>query len=270
MGCMMDISIVGQADISTILPPSLLWENPLVETREKLRQRLAERIAERDTSMHRLSKAIGANAGYVRDLLDPEKSSMPSADRLQALARELDTTTDWLLGKAENPAQPISEVSFHDMRPQWRGESRSDKIPVYASGYCDDLEVEADGELHHIEQSLFEPGNVVQMIQRPPALWAAREAYAIYFHGSSMEDRFYQGEIGIVNPQRPPGPGDFVVVQLNDGQSAEVIHVLVKRLIRQTANFVELQQLNPRLTFRIDRKRVARMHLILSPTSLFA
>lgn len=278
---MEDKSLVRQEGIPLLPLPTCRWENPLVDRPpisfdrpaardpiETLRERLRLRKAERGLSARALSRIIGTNDSYIGQVLGG-KGGMPSSARLLAMASELDTTTDWLIGRADNPGQVASEVSFHDIRTEWRGENRADKIPVFASGYCDDLEVEADGELIRVEQSLFEPGNVIQMIQRPPALWAAREAYAIYFHGSSMEQRFYQGEIGIVNPQRPPGPGDFVVVQLNDGQSVEVIHVLVKRLVRQSASYVELEQFNPPLVFRIDRKRVARMHLILGPASLY-
>lgn len=78
-----------------------------------------------------------------------------------------------------------------------------------------------------------------------------------------MEPRFFQREIGIVSPTPPPGPGDFVVVQLNDGNHDDVVHVLVKQLIRVTSTVVELRQLNPEMTFTIERRRVSRMHRIV-------
>lgn len=240
------------------------------DTLETLRERLRGRMAERGTSARALSKTIGANEAYVGQILRGT-GGMPSGARLLEMARELATTTDWLIGRAENSTQPDSEIGFRDVPVAWRGrgEGRGERIPVFGTGYCDDLEIPDDGQVIRVEQTLFEPEHVVQMIERPAALWAAKEAYAIYFHGSSMEPRFVQGEIGIVNPARPPGPGDCVVVQLNDGSTADVVHVLVKRLVRQTASYVELEQFNPPLTFRIDRKRVARMHLILSPAHLY-
>lgn len=264
--------MLGQVDFSTIYPAALLWDNPqMAGTSDLLRERLRERLDAAGKSPHAVSRAIGANPGYVRDLLDPDKTSTPSAVKLQALAGELETTTDYLLGKAEGPTQPLSEVGFRDVPAAWRGhgEGRGERIPVFGTGYCDDLEIPDDGQVIRVEQTLFEPEHVVQMIERPAALWAAKDAYAIYFHGSSMEPRFDQGGIGIVNPARPPAPGDCVVVQLNDGSTADVVHVLVKRLVRQTASYVDLEQFNPPLTFRIDRKRVARMHLILTPAHLY-
>ncbi len=142
---------------------------------------------------------------------------------------------------------------------------------MLGTAYCDDLAVEAPGggELQ-VERLLLETDHTVSLIARPPALWNAKDAYAIYFHGSSMEPRFYQGEVGIVDPRRPPGPGDFVVVQLGENGGDEVVTVLVKQLVRTGGGFVELGQFNPPLTFRVPRAQVKRLHRIATPTELLA
>ena len=189
------------------------------------------------------------------------RNGLPNSGTLSKYAEILGTTTDWLLGLTENEDQPLSEVGFVEVRQRW-GEQPPSRIPVYGTGYCDDLEVKLDGECVKVEQTLFEPTNVVAMISRPPALLGVEGAYGIYFHGSSMEPRFFQGEIGVVTPNPPPGPGDFVVVQINDGNGDDVVHVLVKQLVRATSAFVELKQFNPEIVFRIDRRRVTRMHRI--------
>lgn len=238
-----------------------------MDQRETLRTRLRERLSLKDKSAHAISLEIGANPGYVRDLLDPEKTSMPSAARLRALASSLDTTTDYLLGTADISEQPRSEVSFHDVPAAWRGPS-SDGIKLLGTGYCDDLIVDSDSGAVSIERLQLELDHVIRLVERPAALWNAKEAYAIYFHGSSMEPRFYQGEVGIVDPRRPPSPGDFVVVQLTNGASDTIVTVLVKQLVRVGGGFVELRQLNPELTFKLPRGMVARMHRIFTPNEL--
>lgn len=241
------------------------------DEREILFDRITARREERGLSERQVSMIATGKPDVIRDM--KRRKSTPNGPAIARIAEVLGTTTDWLLGRAESPAQPTSEVGFRDIQREWRGAEpgarNAERLPVYGTGYCDDLEIDDGGEVLHVEQTLFEPDHVIQLIERPPALWAAKDAYAIYFHGSSMEPRFYQGEIGIVQPARPPGPGDFVVVQLNDGRTADVVHVLVKRLVRQTATTIELEQFNPPLTFRIDRKRVARLHLITSPTHLY-
>ncbi|MBU3993741.1 MAG: LexA family transcriptional regulator [Alphaproteobacteria bacterium] len=238
------------------------------DLKEILRDRVKQRIDATGKTAHAVSKEIGANAGYVRDLMDPDKTGVPSAERLNKLAAALETTTDWLMGKVDDPAQPLSEISFRDAPLNWSGPPES-RIPVLGTAFCDDLAVpdDANGELR-VERLLLDFDHTVRLIERPPALWNAPDAYAIYFHGSSMEKRFYSGEIAVVDPRRPPSPGDFVVVQLSNGANDHIITVLVKQLIRTTSAYVELLQFNPEATFRIPRGQVIRMHRICSTNEL--
>lgn len=239
------------------------------DRREALRQRLRDRLHDRRMSPRKLSLAIGANHAYVSQIL-AGKGGMPSADRILRMAEELDTTADYLLGDAKDPAQPRGEVSVGDRLLPWNGpEPGEPGIPLVGTGDCADLEV-TDSEGHEvaIERSTFDPEYHVRYISRPPALRGAKDLYAIYYHGSSMEPRFEQGEVGIVDPLRPPRPGDYVVVQLNTGKSDEVISVLVKRLVRLTAKELLLEQFNPPLTFALPRNRVARVHRIVPQTDL--
>lgn len=263
---MKDISSIRQEEIPAL--PLLLQkpENTAVAEHLSFPERLRALVSKSGKSPRAISLAIGANVSYVSQILNG-RGGTPSAEKLRLLAAELGTTTTYLLGETPVDGQPISEVGISPL-PKWRS-GTGERLPVYGTGYCDDLELEADGHLYHIEQTMFEPTHVVQMIERPAALRDANEAYAIYFHGSSMEPRFFQGEIAIVVPFTP-GPGDFVVVQLNDGNGDDIVHVLVKRLVRVTASYVELEQYNPPITFRVERRRVTRMHRIVSPNDLLA
>jgi hypothetical protein len=236
---------------------------------EILLERIDAQLATINKSRYWLSMQItgGTQHGVVRDI--GRKGTMPGADRLLTMAETLGTTTDYLLGKTDNPAPVRSEVSFKDVRRDWIA-PEPERIPVLGTGYCEDLVIEGDGgDITRIERIMLETDHTVSMVRRPAALWNAKDAYAIYFHGSSMEPRFYQGEIGIVDPRRPPSPGDFVVVQLNDGESDTVQTVLVKQLIRLAGDFYQLAQFNPATTFRIARSRVARIHRIASPNELY-
>ena len=237
--------------------------------KEIVRERVAARLeALPGMTPYAVSKAIGASAGYVRDLLDPEKSFMPGGAKLHAMAEVLETTTNYLLGEVENSEQPISEVSFLPMHPDW-GKQNLAPLHVLGTGLCDDLAIsdEGAGEVR-IERLLLEQDHTVRMIERPPGLADSRDAYAIYFHGSSMEPRFFQGELGYVDPSRPPSPGDFVVVQLTDGTNDHVITVLVKQLVKVNGNHYVLRQYNPQLEFSIPRGRVARLHRICTNNDL--
>ncbi|NKI99614.1 LexA family transcriptional regulator [Novosphingobium sp. SG707] len=265
---MKDISCIRQEDIPFLSPARPLWENPtIMEEVEYLRERLHRRIIERNTTPNAVSVAIGKNRSYVGQVISG-KGGMPSAATLNSIAAHLETTTDYLLGRSNYPSQPESEVSFHPV-PILNLQNDEIGLPVVATGYCDDLifDVVGDGSIE-IERMQLEVDHVVRLIERPAALRGVKEAYAIYFHGSSMEPRFFQGEFGIVDPRRPPSPGDFVVVQLNDGQSEDVVTVLVKRLVRLSGPWIELEQYKPAAIFRVPRSRVTRLQRIVFPHEL--
>ncbi|PKB19633.1 phage repressor protein C with HTH and peptisase S24 domain [Novosphingobium kunmingense] len=231
--------------------------------REILAERVRQRLDLLGRSPRDASIAASGKPDLIRDIFRERR--MPTAPVMLELARELETTTDWLLGRSETPDQPVSEATVRDKPPEWRGTNDKDGIPVLGTGYCDDLAIEGQDGALHIERIQLELDHTVRMIHRPAALWAAREAYAIDLHGDSMEPALEQGSVRIVDPRRPPAHGDYVVAQLNDGNGGrDVVTVLVKKLVRATSTVVELQQFNPPITFRIPRSQVARLHRIVT------
>ncbi|MBX7496789.1 hypothetical protein K3172_13060 [Qipengyuania sp. 6B39] len=237
---------------------------------EILIERIDERLSDLGKTRYWLSKEVtdGSGTTVIRDI--DRRKSMPAADRLERIAEALDTTTDWLLGSSTNPAPVRSEVTVSDKRIDWRGPPMAEPgIPLVGTGDCATIALEdATGRMVEIERSSFDPDYHQRMLARPPALRGARDLYAIYFHGESMEPRFEAGEIGIVDPQRPVRAGDYVLVQLNGGDSDEVVSVLVKRLVRQNAQEILLEQFNPPVTFAVPKSRVSRVHRILQQTDL--
>lgn len=237
---------------------------------EILPRRLAEALDKSGKSKRAVSLAISAHAGYVRDLLDPERFNVPSATRLNALARELGVSSDWLTGLTAIPDPVLSEVAISDQRIHWRGLLTDlPPIPLVGTGDCAVIKFEDEtGVMLEVERCSFDPEHPVKLISRPPALQGAGDLYAIYFHGESMMPRYEPGEIGIVDPRRPAGPGDYVLVQLNSGDDDDVVSVLVKRLVRSNARELVLEQFNPPAIFTVPRTRVARVHRIMQQTDL--
>lgn len=240
---------------------------------EILIERIDERLREMGKTRYWLSKEVTGGKGVtaIRDI--DRRGSMPAGDRLERIADTLDTTTDWLLGKSQDPATVRSEVRIgEEVGSYLKGVPENPVepgIPLVGTGDCADLEVcDASGKMVEVERSSFDEDYHVRMITRPPALRGARDLYAVYFHGESMQPRFEPGEVGIVDPRRPAGPGDYVLVQLNAGDSDDVVSVLVKRLVRQNAQEIVLEQFNPALTFTVPKSRVARIHRILQQTDL--
>lgn len=237
---------------------------------EILPSRVKERLDIMGKTMRGVSLAIGAHAGYVRDLFDPERFNVPSSVRLHALAAELETTSEWLLGETSDPSQVRSEVGLSDKHVDWITPDRSEPgIPLMGTGDCAEIELCSEsGELVAVERASFDDDYPVRMIARPPALRGARDLYAIHFVGESMEPRYESGEVAIVNPRRPVNRGDYVLVQLNSGSDDAVNTVLAKRLVGQNAKELVLEQFNPPLTFIVPKSRVARIHYIMPQTEL--
>lgn len=239
---------------------------------EILLQRIDERLKIIGRSRYWLSKQLtdGKRHGVITDI--ERKSFLPSEPRLRHMAELLETTTDYLMGRVDNPAQVLSEVSFRAVPlglPAPGYASTSEPLKLVGTGFCADLVLTGDeGETLEIEQILLEADHTLRLLARPPALLGAADAYAIYFQGSSMERRFYQGEIGVIDPRRPPSPGHVVLVQLSDGNGPGVIHALVKELVRVTSGYVELLQYNPEIRFRVPRERVVRMDRVYRPDEL--
>lgn len=123
---------------------------------------------------------------------------------------------------------------------------------------------EFDGQA--IEQTTLNSGETIGYFQRPVVLAGRRNVYGLYIQGSSMSPRFEHGESAFVERGRPARIGDEVVVYLrdmenDDGQSAS--GVMIKRLVRNTAQYIELEQFNPPVTFKVELDRVVKVDRVI-------
>lgn len=82
-------------------------------------------------------------------------------------------------------------------------------------------------------------------VSRPPHLAGAIGPYAVYVASSSMEPRYYAGEIVYIHPGRTVTPGAFVLVQVKPGSEGEAPRAFIKRLVRRTATKMTFEQFNP-------------------------
>ncbi|MEM8588740.1 MAG: LexA family transcriptional regulator [Pseudomonadota bacterium] len=127
----------------------------------------------------------------------------------------------------------------------FRGELPVDELPVL--GNSDGIE---DGF------SLKE-GLVQAYVPRPSFLSKTSSAYAIYMNGTSMEPRYYAGEILYVNPSKPPRTSDFVLLtDQND-------HGSVRQLVSRTSGRVVVRQWNPVKEAEIASSDVKYLHVVV-------
>lgn len=222
--------------------------------------RIEDRIAAVGSSDRQVSMAVTGKPDLIRDL--KRRGVQPSGERLDRLARELGTTSEWLLrGEGVEERRDLG-ADLSDPYRVFRHERPRD-VPVRGTPSCGDIEV--DGE--SVETVDMDLGETVDYVRRPASLDGRRDVYAIYFTGYSMEPRFEQGEVAYVDTKRPPAIGDYVVVQLRaqrcEGDEPRIVQALVKRLVKRTADHVELEQFNRPLIFKIEQRRIASMHRII-------
>lgn len=231
-------------------------------------ERLETLLAASGKSERAISIDVTGSPDFVRDL--KRRGSMPKGENLYRLAQVLGTSTDFLL-RGGYPQPVHSEVRLSDTHLEWHGQPPGEPgIPLVGTGDCADLtvtETETGSDIT-VDRASFDPEFHVRYIARPPALTGARDLYAIYFHGASMEPRWEAGEVGLVDPRRPVRSGDYVLVQLTNGDGPDVVTVLAKRLVRQTAGELVLEQFNPPAIFSVPRAKVARVHRIMQQTDL--
>lgn len=132
-----------------------------------------------------------------------------------------------------------------------------------------------------VEQTYLYSDEIIGHARRPVILDGRADAYGIYVQGSSMDPVFEDGALILVETKRPPRIGDNVVVYLrrngadqeadhdaDDGVSART--VLVKRLVRRSGTFVEMEQHNPKLSFKIAAIDVLKMHRVMTLADLLS
>lgn len=194
------------------------------------------------------------------DLTLPEFYALQSTGKLEtrsARGQRLESKTD-----AYRPA-PADLIS--SMRA---GAGIPLDLPVFgtAEGAAEPVGENGDAILAQSMECTFD--GAVEHRSRPPGLMGRRDVYGLYIVGDSMEPRTWSGELEIFDPVRAPSIGDFVAVYLRTARSEEgvdhdgeaTVRVLYKRLLKRGANYVELEQYNPPLVFRIPTAHVAKMH----------
>jgi phage repressor protein C with HTH and peptisase S24 domain len=182
------------------------------------------------------------------------------------MARVLQTTPEFLFpelvaGVSATATRPTRQPKLQvgDQAPNSSTEKQSirSEIPVLGTGHGAIIDVRDAERL----------SGEVGRIHRPPSLSGFPSAYALYITGSSMEPRYYAGDIVVLNPHRPARPGDFVVVRMRVRPEAPE-EVIVKRFAGRRDGWVVLEELNPLAAVQIPESQVEQIHVVLDTREL--
>ena len=199
-----------------------------------------------------LGRQAGVNVTTMRAYVNGTRN--PPLDVAIEIGRALNISGQWIFngkGKATDPNPAyVPSPNARDPRPI-AGDFSTETIPVYGTGMGG-----SDGR--------FElNGQVIDRIAAPPGLRGAKDAYALYVVGDSMEPRYYEGETVFVHPGKPVRQGDFVVVHLNPKQDGEPYAGLIKRFVSRSLGKVVVEQFNPHRIIELDASSVGRIHRIV-------
>lgn len=232
--------------------------------RTHLQAELARRMAERGLSARRLSSLARLNETAIKAIMTG-RSVNPRADTLLKIAAALDCAVADLTGETRTvpPTPPPS-----NKLPTGIQEVDTTRIVEIPDRTAMPLDVPVYGVAVGGSSADFQlNGEVVDYVRRPPGLTRSRRAFAIYVVGSSMEPRFEEGDLVFLNPDRPPRPGDDVVVQMRtNGHGPGDCYI--KRLVRRTPSQWVCRQFNPEgeVTYSVDE--VDRVFKVMTSADL--
>lgn len=225
----------------------------------KMLDRIDERLSALDLSERKASLIATGKPDMIRDM---RRGRHPIGARLAALAATLECSADYLSGATDNLGA-IQPDGIRSLVPE--PQAMLLDIPVYGTALGSDAEYAtfADGKVA-VEQIDLNTGEVVDRFRRPPNLLHRRDIYGLYVAGDSMDPAYESGQGILVDPKKPARSRDYVVVYLRDREDGDgAAGVLLKRLVRRSASFIELQQYNPPATFKLDARLYREVHRIM-------
>lgn len=207
--------------------------------------------------------------GYRRDLLLPAQiAENPSIDTLKKMATCLNLDLKVLTGDLpypgaspgermaqKPPMPPPSQIGMADdmslagfnlrARPLVPVSVPDDgftirDLPVYGAAM--------GGHVGGNRVTIINP-DPVEYIRRPDPLKLVTNAFAIYVSGDSMTPAFDPGDIVLVNPNRRPRRGNYVL--LVDDRDHAAWRGLIKKYIKETESAWLVEQHNPAKTLEI-------------------
>lgn len=176
--------------------------------------------------------------------------SGPKVTRLSDLATFLRTTVDYLTTETATQGELLTAQGPRlPPPPPPQPPAGQPDLAVYASA--------AGGP----EGAWVLSSDVIAWIHRDQRLVGVREAFACYVVGESMFPAYEHGNLLLVNPARPPGPGDdcLLIQEANDGAR----YALIKRLVKFNSTAWTVKQWNPEKTYSLPQREWQRAMLVI-------
>lgn len=110
---------------------------------------------------------------------------------------------------------------------------------------------------------LLNMGDPIDWARRPPNLIDVAGIFAIYVEGDSMAPWRQPGDLVFVHDGRPAAPGCHVIAEVWSPARGQPPRAFLKRLLRRTANRIELEQYNPPAVIELAAECVGRLYRVM-------
>lgn len=206
------------------------------------------------------ARRAGVSSSFFQDV---RKGRRPRSDNLEKVVEAIGLSPAQFYALEAPVLTEVAATGIHgfgDVRRAFHGEKPLPALPLLGTAIAGEHgDLDDDVELVELNFS-----HVLDYLVRPASLARDPDAYALTILTDSMAPKFEPGDSVAVSPRSGIAIRDYVIVQLRGkaGDDDRVKMVLLKRLVRRGAGFVELCQFNPEKTFRIDARRVAAMHKV--------
>jgi len=216
---------------------------------DAVRRLILELVEARGTTLKAASIAIGRNHAYLQQFIHTQTPKRLKESDREALEEYLGVEKNTL----KDP-QPGARLTTKGITRSG-GEARY-LHPLPSVGRRD-LPIRGRAAGGGQEFLIIGNGDIRGYVDRPPILEGDLDAFAVATVGSSMEPRYFHGEILHVSTLKPAVVGDFVLIELTNDTA------LIKRLVRQTPSEIVLEQYNPPRTFPIPLDQVRHIYRIV-------
>ena len=235
---------------------------------------LARRLKELGKTGQGLANSLGINKSRISEIIGGRRGVKADeiitiSNYLEMSEREVISLLSGQLPSLVGISEPPSPGLLQDAQPRrYAGTFVPDPkdlpppstmpvdVPVYGS-----VVGGADGD--------FEMnGDVIDRVRRPAGLTNARNAFALYVVGTSMQPRYDEGDLIFVHPGRPAVVGSDVVVELHAKDEFNRPKALLKRYRGKTPTLLLLEQLNPLAEIEIPLDEVKQVLRVLRTNEL--
>ncbi len=215
--------------------------------------KIEERLAALNLSARAASLRATGKPDTIRNI---QRGRRPRSDTLENMARALECSVAWLMGEDTTP--PMRHIPHTDL-PSIYGSTTTFAPHTMGRRDLPVLGVAVDGQ-----DGVFAMNEQPHdFIERPTSLEGIDGAYAVYVRDSTMEPRYFLGEVVCIHPGRPVTRESFVVVQLKPETPGDAPMGMIKQFIRRTDTTLTLKQFNPARELEFELSTVRSVERVI-------